>query len=246
MRHDYKANERKYFERLTPEDRRWVKTKPFGRLEESGRRIKDFAFILEIFDLPVGAKILDIGAGSGWTSIWLAQMNYQVTATDISAAMIEVGKVKARRLKLNNLKFIVADSEKLDFDSQFDAVLIYDTLHHCQRENRVLSGAFRALRPGGKILIVEPNSAHGWDTDAQAKAKRYGILEKGYSPRYLQATLAEIGFQKITRFYAGGQVVRAYASGFWGGIKHVLVPWAARLVYGRYKSAVWLRAVRLG
>lgn len=247
-----KINEQQYFQKLSPEEKAWVKSKPFGKQEESSRRIKDFAFILELIDLPVSisasrggpssSKILDLGAGSAWTSIWLAKMGYEVTATDISADILKVGQDEAKRLELTNITFKTIDSEKLEFENEFDGAIVYDTLHHTKDEQAVIKGILQALKPGGRILIVEPNSSHGWDREAQAIAKKYGVLERGFSPKYLSQVLKSNGFIDIVRWHAGGQVVRAYSNKFKDSIKSVAVPIAARLIYGRYKSPVWLTA----
>jgi len=80
--------------------------------------------------LKPGAKILEIGAGTGRYSIALAKMGYDVTAVDLTPKHIDVMKSKTRRLK--NFKCMVADALDLDMleDGAFDMVLNFGPMYH--------------------------------------------------------------------------------------------------------------------
>src|SRR5439155_1187677 len=57
----------------------------------------------------------------------------------------------------------------------------------------------KALRPGGRLLLVEPNWKHRFQ--GRDASDEYGVTEMGYSPRRLKRLLKEAGFTEITRFH---------------------------------------------
>jgi len=240
-----KENEKKYISKLTDKEKKWVETKPFGDydLHESFLRIRDFSYIVELLSLE-GTKhlsVLDLGCGSGWTSIFLAKLGCSVTGVDISEEMITIAKENAKKENLK-IKFIVADVEKINFKNQFDRVLIYDGLHHCPDEKKVLKNIYKALKPEGMILLVEPNKRHGRDKNIQEISKKFGVLEKGYSPLYLKKIMGKIGFNNIGRYHCDYGINKPLDN----GIKSFFIYFAKlivnRLIFSYYISQVWIRA----
>ena len=84
---------------------------------------------------------------------------------DISPEMIAIAREEAAREGLD-VVFEAGDYEQLDLGRRFDACLIYDALHHSERPELVLAAAQRALKPGGRILLAEPN----WKQRFQGRA----------------------------------------------------------------------------
>src|SRR5262249_58764820 len=93
----------------------------------------------------------------------------------------------------------VADMESLDLDRGFDAALLYDALHHSRRAELVLKTAHNALKPGRRLLLVEPNWKHRFQ--GREASDEYGVTEMGYSPRRLKRLLRDAGFGDISRFH---------------------------------------------
>jgi ubiquinone/menaquinone biosynthesis C-methylase UbiE len=103
--------------------------------------------------LPAGAKVADIGCGSGTFSALLGDAGYEVTGLDISPALIATA-----RAKHPNVSFVEGDAENLPFDSgSFDGVLLSGLVHHFPDPQRCIGETFRVLRPGGKIVAFDPN-----------------------------------------------------------------------------------------
>lgn len=240
-----KENEKKYIRNLTAKEKKWVRTKPFGdfNYQESALRIRDFSYILELFSLKEERhySVLDLGCGPGWTSIFLAKMGANVTGVDISEDMIKIAKENARKDKLK-INFISQDIEKINFSNQFDRVLSYDALHHCPDEKKVLKNAYQALKPGGLLLIVEPNKMHQENPCTIAVSKRFGVLEKGYTPAYLKREMTKIGFKKITRYHCYYNLNIPMPSGTKSLIRQMIRLLAHRAFYARYRSQVWILA----
>ena len=108
--------------------------------------------------LPPAGTILEIGAATGRYTLPLCRLGYQVTAVDLSAALIAENE---RRLAAeqfpNKPKFAVVDARDLSavIDSQFDAVLLMGPLYHLILENDrklALQQAIDRLRPGGLLF----------------------------------------------------------------------------------------------
>lgn len=244
-----KQNEIGYVSNLTSKEKKWLYTKPFGNYnyKESLMRLRDFSYIIELLSLKEDkvTTLLDLGCGTGWTSIMINKLGIEVTAVDISDDMIAIARenaIKENNLPQGKIKFIVSDIEEINFKNQFDRVLIYDGLHHCPNEQKVLKNAYQALKPGGIILIVEPNIRHQYDPEAQKIAKRFGVLEKGYSPNYLKKEMKKIGLKNMVRFHCSYGNNKPVREGVGSLIKQVLRLIITRLFFSHNISQVWLKA----
>jgi len=121
------------------------------------RALYDGLFRL-ISDGGAPPRLLDIGAGTGVYLDTLARHAGSVVAVDASADMIRVARDYCAGRGLAGVACAVADAAALPFpDGAFDAVVALDVLHHVDRPAAVLAEAHRVLRPGGRLLVFEPN-----------------------------------------------------------------------------------------
>ncbi len=108
-----------------------------------------------------GAKrILDLGCGQGDLAARLSAEGYEVVGIDPR----EDAVAKAR-LRTPDARFEVATAEALPEDlGLFDAAVFVNALHHVAPERMAdaLTGALRALKPGGELLVIEPLAAGGF------------------------------------------------------------------------------------
>jgi len=110
---------------------------------------------------PFRGEVLEVGAGSGWTSQRILETFPQVelTATDVDQTgqpMVE----KLRETYGQRLNWQQADLLKLPFDrAAFDFVLAIHVLHHIGDLNSAIGQLLRVLRPGGLIGISDKSSA---------------------------------------------------------------------------------------
>jgi 2-polyprenyl-3-methyl-5-hydroxy-6-metoxy-1,4-benzoquinol methylase len=104
-----KQDEVEYFQKIGEDGRQHAANKPY-----SDPRCGGFFFDLGmLFSLlpPPPARILDLGVGTGWTSVFLANRGYQVVGQDVSDAGITLANLNKSKSGLANLEFVVSDYE---------------------------------------------------------------------------------------------------------------------------------------
>ncbi len=113
-------------------------------------------FILrEMGDLR-GKKVLDIGAGLGESSVYLALQGAKVTTTDISPQMVETVLALGKKFGVE-MEGIVSSGESLNVPRDaFDFVYVANTIHHVQNRHQLFGQMKRALKPGGKFFSIDP------------------------------------------------------------------------------------------
>jgi SAM-dependent methyltransferase len=107
--------------------------------------------------LHAGAKVADIGCGSGHAINVMAQAfpSSRFTGIDFSDEGLAVGRAEANRLGLANAQFIAKDVAELDLAETYDVITVFDAIHDQAQPARVLENIYRALRPGGVLLMVD-------------------------------------------------------------------------------------------
>jgi len=160
----------------------------FGRTYIPGRSWQALAHGLLRLLPPL--VIADMGAGEGTLSQLLARTAKQVIAIDYSEKMVEYGARIARENGFQNLEYRLGDLEEPPIDSEsVDVVLFSQALHHAPRPQRAVDSAWRILKPGGRILILDLAS----HTYEQAK-ELYAHVWLGFSGVELHALLEKSGF----------------------------------------------------
>src|SRR5688572_26748380 len=177
--------QRRHHARVDSRHYAWKTTSPWFARTES--RLLD----AEV-PLRPGERLLEIGCGEGGNLFHLRDRGAALYGVDYSP-----GKVGfARRAACANV--LVADALRLPFrDGEFDAVLIRDLLHHLPGGEGALSEAFRVLRPGGRLTLIEPNARSPLVMlqAAMVRAER-GLLRSTHDR--LRAALDGAGFRVIS------------------------------------------------
>ncbi len=108
--------------------------------------------LIELAGLPVEGALLDAGGGTGRVAQALLPYAGRVVIADPSAGMLRQAKAKER------LELACTHAEKLPFPSDyFERILIVDALHHVICQEETAAELWRVLKPGGRLLIEEPD-----------------------------------------------------------------------------------------
>ncbi len=103
--------------------------------------------------LPRGARVADLGCGSGVFTELLRREGYASIGLDISPKLIAIG-----RSKYPGLELIEGDAENLPFESgSLDGVLLSALVHHFPDPRRLAAEVRRVLRPGGRFVAIDTN-----------------------------------------------------------------------------------------
>ena len=119
--------------------------------------------------LPLdGARVLEIGCGTGESTVTLAEQGAIVTGIDVDPDALAVGRERVKRYGLE-AEFLLAnatEATKRLAGRQFDIVIFFASLEHMTLDERfeAMAGTWSLLRPGGIWLVIEaPNRLWFWD-----------------------------------------------------------------------------------
>lgn len=147
------------------------------------------------FDLLALAGLLDrqwvlgdLGCGTGQLTGTLAPFVEQVVAVDGSRQMLRAGR--ERWSGLDNVDWRHGSMESLPIvDDELDAAVAMVVLHHVADPKRALSEMRRAVKAGGRVLIVDM-TRH----DRQEYQQQMGHVWLGFAPEQMTEWLTEVGF----------------------------------------------------
>ena len=163
----------------------------FGRTYCPGRTWEGVAHML--FALVPPIVIADLGAGEGTLSQLLAKRAKKVIAVDNSEKMVEFGSELARKHGFANLEFRHGDLEEPPIPpGTVDLALLSQALHHAVSPARAVSAAYKILKKGGRVAILDLLS-HQFD-----KARElYADTWLGFTEAQLHEFLEDAGFREI-------------------------------------------------
>jgi ArsR family transcriptional regulator len=107
--------------------------------------------------------------------------------------MVEFGSSLARKNGLANLSYKLGDIENVPLpEKSVDLAILSQALHHAQHPQVAVDEAFRILRPGGQILVLDLNE----HTFAKAR-ELYADVWLGFTESALHGFLKKSGFSKV-------------------------------------------------
>lgn len=123
-------------------------------------------------DPDSAARVLDVGCGPGFLLLALEERTaWRGVGVDLSHASLVSGR-EARATRRSATSLVRADAEHLPFRSDsFDAVVMFNALHHFPSFHEVFRSTARVLRPSG-VLVVEDGNLLFPRTAARAVLKR--------------------------------------------------------------------------
>jgi ubiquinone/menaquinone biosynthesis C-methylase UbiE len=115
--------------------------------------------MLDALKIKRGATVADVGAGVGYTSIRLARRvgpEGRVLATDVQPEMLKMLAANAKAAGFKNIRPIRCTFTESGLpDGEVDLALMVDVYHECPDPEVTLQGLRKALKPGGRLVLVE-------------------------------------------------------------------------------------------
>jgi ubiquinone/menaquinone biosynthesis C-methylase UbiE/biotin operon repressor len=163
----------------------------FGREYVPGRSWKGIAEALLKLLPPL--VVADLGAGEGTMSQLMAQRAKKVIAIDNSEKMVEFGSDLAKRHGIRNLEYRLGELEDVPIPSgTVDLAFLSQALHHARHPGRAVAEAWRILKPGGRIIILDLNR-HRFEEAREL----YADVWLGFSELELEQYLCTAGFRNL-------------------------------------------------
>ncbi|MBB5518786.1 class I SAM-dependent methyltransferase [Amphiplicatus metriothermophilus] len=167
----------------------WLERLEVGSRELYSARVQ----VADAVDLPAGARVADIGAGTGIYSLLFAERvgtEGVVYAVDIEPRFLKLINQRAEDLGLDNVVSVLGREDSITLPpASVDVVFISDTYHYFDAPEAIMRTVFEALRPGGSLYVVDYDLKEGEMPPADKRHVRAG--REGVA-----AEIEAIGFQK--------------------------------------------------
>jgi predicted methyltransferase len=160
---------------------------------EEQQRVPD---VFKALGVAPGAVVADVGAGQGFYTVRLSKAvgdSGKVFAVDVSASALRSLRGRVADDELRNVEVIegAVDDPRLPKDS-LDAVLIVNAYHEMTEHQKMLTHIREALKPGGRLVILEPISPALRERDRAEQTRQHEI-----APALVQDDAKAAGFSVV-------------------------------------------------
>jgi ubiquinone/menaquinone biosynthesis C-methylase UbiE len=176
------------------------------RFEKQGREIWDRRDeIVEKVGLKPGESVADVGAGTGFFSFLFSKRVGEkgtVYSVDILPEFVEAIRKDAAARGLANVKPVLCKADSVELPpASIDAAFVCDTYHHFEYPKSTLASILAALRPGGRLIVVDFDRVEGqssqWILD-HVRAGKAKVVEEITAAGFEK--VEDVSFSKETYF----------------------------------------------
>jgi SAM-dependent methyltransferase len=99
-------------------------------------------------------RILDVGCGSGETTLLAAQIGHELTGLDVSTSLLDLAKSRAAKAGMTSIDFFLGDASRLFIDPPFDLILSRFGVMFFDDPPRAFANLAKMVKKGGRIVFV--------------------------------------------------------------------------------------------
>ncbi|WKY08871.1 hypothetical protein Q1695_001783 [Nippostrongylus brasiliensis] len=159
---------------------------------------QNLAILKRFGPMKTGQRMLDIGVGIGGGARQAAsEFGLHVHGVDLSANMLAVALDRVHKDKDARVSYAICDATEYDFQpASFDFVFSRDCIQHIEQTEKLFSRIYRALKPGGKVLITMYGVGYG----ALSESFKQYVSQRQYYLRNLkqiEEVAKKVGFVDI-------------------------------------------------
>lgn len=126
-----------------------------GNETKERAQIQLIEHLAQLAKIQPGRKILDVGCGSGASSIFLVK-HYKVEATGITISPVQVSLANQAAAKEDvNATFLLMDAEAMKFGKLFDVVWSVESISHYQDTAKFFAAAAKLLKRNGTLAVID-------------------------------------------------------------------------------------------
>ncbi len=147
--------------------------------------------VIEALNLEPDAVIADIGSGTGYFAVRLANMvpKGRVYGVDVEPDMVKYLAERATREKRGNVSAVTGTPSDPRLPEKADVILLVDVYHHIEDRERYFRNLGTSLKPGGRIAIIDFRMD---SPEGPPKAARI-------APEQVIAELENAGYKMVTQ-----------------------------------------------
>jgi SAM-dependent methyltransferase len=152
--------------------------------DQGTRWLFDLATLILLLDCQPGDRVLDLGAGSGFSSEMLARFGYDVVAIDPDHGALQNNRRRptfdSSRIA-GTVRVTQAVAETLPFgEAVFDGAVAMNVLHHVDDLSGATAELARVLKPGARLVLSEPGLDHVTGPETQRAIIEHGENDKPF------------------------------------------------------------------